>query len=231
MGKEIGYMLGIVAVGFVVNYALRALPFLLFSGARRELPSWVATLGGIVSPIIIACLIVYSYSGLAWRTPWPYLAGGATVGLQLLKRNPLISIVVGTALYMLLLNCCGCASSRMLDLDAQDPTIRMSTQGVYVGDRHVELQEVPSILEDCDIPHERVVHILLEPDVKDLRPARTLMGYLSRAGYTRPVLVTKRHSESINIGKPKKKALVSSSGAKPPANPAKRTIRYKKANE
>ena len=32
MKAEILYMLGIVAAGFVVNYALRAIPFLLFAG-------------------------------------------------------------------------------------------------------------------------------------------------------------------------------------------------------
>ena len=103
MTDEIIYMLSVVAACFVVNYGLRALPFLLFAGRDRELPQWVERFGSFLSPVIIAVLVVYSYSGLEWKTAWPYLAGAATVGLQLWKRNPLASIVAGTALYMALL--------------------------------------------------------------------------------------------------------------------------------
>lgn len=107
MASEIIYMLGVIAVGFAVNYALRALPFLLFGGRDRAIPAWIDRLSGFISPVIIAGLIVYSYSGAAWWTAWPYLAGVVTIALQVWKRNPLVSIVAGTAVYMLLLNCCG----------------------------------------------------------------------------------------------------------------------------
>ena len=100
---EAAYMLCVVGACFAVNYGLRALPFLLFAGRDRELPRWVERFGAFISPVIIAALIVYSYSGLEWRTAWPYLAGLLTVGLQLWKRNPLASIVAGTALYMALM--------------------------------------------------------------------------------------------------------------------------------
>ena len=229
MKEEIVYMLGIVGVGFAVNYALRALPFLLFSGRSRELPSWVDRLGKVISPVIIGCLIVYSYSGSAWRTPWPYIAGVVTVALQVWKRNPLMSIIAGTAVYMLLLNCCGCATHRTLELDAQHPAVEVSLLGVKFGNELVNPEEVPEILEDYDVQHDRVIHILLDPEVKDLLPARTLMGYLSRAGYTRPVLVTKRHAESENLGKPKKPSAATTSSAAKPV--PRRVIRYKGANE
>ena len=107
MRNEILYMIGIVAVGFVVNFGLRALPFILFGGKDRTIPSWIDRVSGFISPVIIAALVVYSFAGLAWRTPWPYVAGAVTVGLHVWKRNPLVSIIVGTALYMLLLDCCG----------------------------------------------------------------------------------------------------------------------------
>ena len=48
MGDEILYMSGLVAVGFVVNFGLRALPFVLFAGRDRELPRWVERLGDFV---------------------------------------------------------------------------------------------------------------------------------------------------------------------------------------
>lgn len=231
MADEIGYMTGIVAVGFALNFGLRALPFLLLGGRGRRLPAWITRVGSFVSPVIIAGLIVYAYSGSAWRTPWPYLAGILTVALHLWKRNPLVSIVAGTALYMLLVNCCGCASQRMVELDAENPSIRVSTLGVRFGDDFVKPQEVPDILADCDIPRERVIHILLDEDVKDLREARFLMVCLSRAGYTRPVLVTKRHGESVNRGKSKKASSAAEAPRTTGKTEKKRKIRYKRASE
>ena len=106
MQEEILYMLGIIAAGFVVNFGLRALPFILFGGKDRTIPPWIDRVSGFISPAIIAALVVYSFAGLAWRTPWPYVAGAVAVVLQVWKRNPLLSIVSGTVIYMLLLNLC-----------------------------------------------------------------------------------------------------------------------------
>lgn len=102
MGSEALYMLGVVVAGFAVNMGLRALPFLLFGGRSRPVPPWAERACSFVSPVVIACLIVYSYSGLEWRTASPYVAGAVTVALQLVLRNSLASILAGTALYMLL---------------------------------------------------------------------------------------------------------------------------------
>lgn len=200
MSERLLYLASVVAVGWAVTFGLRALPFVLFAGKDRQLPPWVEKFGAIVSPVIIGGLIVYSYSGLEWRTCWPYLAGILTVGLQLWKRNPLVSIIAGTALYMCLLSC-GCTTHRTLELDAQNPAVRVKVDGVLFGDTYVKIDEVPDILEDYDVPHDRVIHIGLDDDVRDLRPARLLMNYLAKAGYDRPVLVTKRRAESMVIGK------------------------------
>ncbi len=230
MKDEILYMLGVVAAGLLVNFGLRALPFLLFAGRDRELPPWVEKFGNVISPVIIACLVVYSYTGLAWKTAWPYLAGALVVGLQLWKRNPLASIVAGTVLYMCLLSC-GCTTTQPLELDAKNPAVRISTQGVLFGDRYVKAEDVPEILHGYAVPHDRVIHIMLDPDVVDLRPARFVMANLRRAGYTRPVLVTKRHAESyVTKKKPKSAAKASKQKGRDAAR-QKKTIRYKSANE
>ena len=194
-------MIGIIGVGFLVNYMLRALPFLLFAGRDRELPAWVDRLGKVISPIIIGCLIVYSYSGEAWQTPWPYLAGVVTVVLQVWRRNPLMSIIAGTVVYMVLLNCCGCRSYGEVEFNDRNPSLKVTPSGVQFADTFVEPAEVPEILEGYDVPHDRVIHILLDPDVRDLTPARVLMTTLSRAGYRRPVLVTRQHATSANVGR------------------------------
>ena len=105
MENDILYMSGIVAAGFLVNFALRALPFLFFGARRGPLPKWVERFGAFVSPVIIAGLIVYSFAGVEWRTSSPYVAAAITVGLQVWRRNPLLSIVAGTAAYMVLVRC------------------------------------------------------------------------------------------------------------------------------
>ena len=196
MKGEILYMLGIVAAGLFVNYALRALPFLVFAGRDRELPKWVSRFGDLVSPVIIAALIVYSYSGLQWRTAC--LAGAFVVALQLWRRNALLSIVAGTVLYMCLI-CTGCMSTDYGDitLDAAHPSIRYSTNGFLIGERYVDPAKVPSILESYDVPHDRVIHILIDDDAeRNLRPARLFMGLLAHNGYTRSVLVSRKRAES-----------------------------------
>ncbi len=224
MKDEILYMTGVVAVGFLVNYALRALPFLLFAGKGRELPRSVERLGAFISPVIIAGLIFYSYSGLAWQTAWPYVAGAITVALHLWKRNPLASIVAGTAVYMCLM-ATGCASRPPIALDSQAPSVSISSLGLKIGDRLVSPQEVVETLEDNGIPRTRVVHILLEPDVRDMRPARQFMAYLAASGYTRPVLVTRRHSEAYAV----EHKDVSARPGRVVSRPQR--VRYKPANE
>ena len=195
MKSEIVYMLGVVAVGFAVNYALRALPFVLFAGRDRELPPWVVRFGSLVSPVIIACLIVYSYSGLAWKTAWPYLAGALTVGLQLWRRNALLSIIAGTALYMVLLS--GCSTVREVRYGVDHPILELSGLGLKFDGRFVNPEEVPDLLEEYRIPHDATIHIGITPEVmRQLAPVRTFQAYLAQKGYGRSVMVTDMHGES-----------------------------------
>lgn len=209
MKDEILYMLGVLATVFAVNYTLRALPFILFHRRDQELPKWVAQFGRIISPIIFGGLIIYCYAGLQWRSPWPYIAGFVTIALQVWKHNALASIVTGTILYMILINCCGCSTvHRSIQVDAREPSLRVTTKGVMLGNEYVDPYEVADILEDFDIPYDRTIHIRIDNDVTDLMPSRTLMGLLAKAGYTSPVLVTKRHAESRALGDMKKQEKV-----------------------
>lgn len=223
------YLAAVVAVAWAVTFALRFLPFLLFAGRDRALPPWIERLGNFISPVIIAGLIVYSYSGLEWKTAWPYLAGVLTVGLQVWKGNPLVSILAGTVVYMCLLNC-GCVTANAIELDAQNPAVRVTTTGVYFEDRRVEPQQVAEILEENGVPHNRTIHILIDLEVaRDLSDARRLMAMLAKSGYTRPMLVTKRDYD-ITVKPVEKKVQKTAEPASAPAN-GKRTIRYKKATE
>ena len=117
-----------------------------------------------------------------------------------MKLLPRLSLCVCAALSV-----CGCASNRtFIELDARHPSIRQTARGTMIGDVYVQPDEVPEHLSDFDVPHDRTIHILLDDDVRDLRQSRHLMALLAKAGYTRPVLVTKRHAEAKVSSKRKK---------------------------
>ena len=95
----------LILVMAVVTFATRLLPFLLFDRGE-EPPKAVLYLGRVLPPAIMAILVVYCLRGVSLLT-YPYglpelLAGAAVVGLHLWKKNNLISILGGTALYMVL---------------------------------------------------------------------------------------------------------------------------------
>lgn len=198
MAEDVLHTAGIVAVAWAVTFGLRSLPFLLFAGRGRDVPPSVERFGSIISPVIIAGLIVYSYSALEWCTAWPYIAGVLVVALQLWRKNALLSIVAGTVLYMCLLSS-GCVSNDYGDivLDAAHPSIRYSSHGFLIGERYVDPRRVPSILKSYDVPTDRVIHILIDEEAeRDLKPARAFMAILAHDGYRRSVLVTKKRAES-----------------------------------
>lgn len=99
----------LIAVMAVVVIALRSVPFLLFSGKRKVPPS-LLYLGKVLTAAAIAMLVVYSlYGNLNYpvygaKNLLPGLAASAlTVILHCFFKNPLISIIAGTACYMFLI--------------------------------------------------------------------------------------------------------------------------------
>ncbi|MGN0168974.1 MAG: branched-chain amino acid transporter permease [Acetatifactor sp.] len=101
-----GYILAAILVAAAVTFGLRALPFLLFSGERR-MPEWLNRLGAILPSAIMAVLIVYCL-----RNAKSNLAGEGIPGMIAVlvvaisykwKHNTFISIIVGTAVYMVLI--------------------------------------------------------------------------------------------------------------------------------
>ncbi len=104
------YLLGLLAVTGGVTYLLRAFPFIVFGTGKRP-PKVIEYIGRMISPAAIAMLVVYCFGSYARdRIPAEHLWGIAeitaavvVVGLQLWKRNPLLSIICGTAVYMFLI--------------------------------------------------------------------------------------------------------------------------------
>lgn len=240
MLNQILYLLGVVAICWAIIFALRALPFLFFGSSVKPIPKKVeAFFGNVLSPIIIFLIIVWAYSGLAYRTMAPYVAGVLTIGLHLWRRNALMSVIVGTLAYMTLVNLCGCASQRIVTLDKENPSIHVTNLGIKIDDNFVEEHEVAQLLIENDIPKSRVIHILVDDDLRELKTSRNLMASLCAAGYSRPVLVTKQHAE-VEVSKTPKYPQTggftpmssSSKTSKTKTAPKKPTkIRYKKAHE
>lgn len=100
-------ILAIAVTAATVTILLRSLPFLLFREGK-PLPPVVTYISKMLSPAIIALLSVYCFGGhLQERVPAAHgfgiaewTAGAVVVALQLWKRNPLLSILAGTAVYM-----------------------------------------------------------------------------------------------------------------------------------
>lgn len=101
------YILLAVLVCAAVTFALRAAPFVLFSG-KRGMPPIVRRLANKMPAAIIAVLVVYCLKGM----PAANLSANAVtlvsvavvVALHLWKKNTLLSIAGGTVLYMALLH-------------------------------------------------------------------------------------------------------------------------------
>ena len=94
----------LIAIMAAVTIALRFLPFLVF---HEKTPSYISYLGKVLPPAIIGMLVVYCLKDVSLASsPFgiPELAASVSVaGMQALKRNAVISILTGTAIYMLLI--------------------------------------------------------------------------------------------------------------------------------
>ena len=100
------HALYIVLICAGVTLLLRALPFMFFGG-KCGVPKWIASLGGMLPPAIMAALVVYCLKSVPYGTfadgAFQLLAGAVVVLMHLWKRDTLLSIAVGTAAYMLLI--------------------------------------------------------------------------------------------------------------------------------
>ena len=93
----------LIAVMAAVTILLRFLPFLVF---RKKTPKYVTYLGKVLPPAVIGMLVIYCLKDISPLTA-PFgipalIAAAVVVGLQIWKRNSLLSILAGTAVYMLI---------------------------------------------------------------------------------------------------------------------------------
>ena len=92
-----------ITVGTVIT---RFLPPILFPHGK-PLPKFLQELCTLLPPAMMGLLVVYCFKNVSWLSGShgapELLATAAVVGLHLWKKNVLLSIAGGTALYMVLL--------------------------------------------------------------------------------------------------------------------------------
>ena len=98
-----GHSALLVAVMSAFTILLRFLPFLIF---RKRVPPYIAYLGKVLPSAIIGMLVVYCLRNTTVLT-FPFglpelIAALVVILLQIRMRRSLLSILAGTAVYMLL---------------------------------------------------------------------------------------------------------------------------------
>ena len=106
MPLSVGTSLLIILVVGITTFATRVIPFLIFPKGK-EIPKTVEYLGKVLTPAVIGMLVVYCLKNtqvIAAPYGIPELISVITVAvLHVWKRNNLLSIGVGTVLYMVLI--------------------------------------------------------------------------------------------------------------------------------
>ena len=84
----------------------RAIPYLLFGG-KKEIPETIVYLGNMLPASIMIILVVYCLRNIDFSAfPFglaEFLSVALVIVVQYLKKNSLLSIILGTACYMLLI--------------------------------------------------------------------------------------------------------------------------------
>ena len=93
-----------VAIISAVTMLLRIIPFLVFE--KKETPVFVTYLGKVLPYAIMGMLVVYCLKGITFLAS-PYgipelIAVSLVVLVHIWKRNTLLSILVGTLSYMMM---------------------------------------------------------------------------------------------------------------------------------
>ena len=94
----------IILVVALTTFSTRVIPFLIFPKGR-EIPKTIQYLGKALTPAVIGMLVVYCLKDTTVLSK-PYGIPeviSVAAGLHIWKRNNLLSIGVGTVLYMFLI--------------------------------------------------------------------------------------------------------------------------------
>lgn len=100
------YAAAAIGVATLVTWLTRLLPFWMF-GKKRAVPAWLRYLSGALPCAIMVVLVAYCLRGVRFSAE-PYglpelLSLALAAGLQTWKGSTLLSVLAGTACYMLLI--------------------------------------------------------------------------------------------------------------------------------
>ncbi|MDC1065593.1 AzlD domain-containing protein [Candidatus Pseudothioglobus singularis] len=99
--NEIEYLLAAILVMGISTFLTRLTPFLMFTpGKENAKLNFVAK---NTPPMVMMILVIYMLKEVDYLSTeifYTLFALAVTVGLQILKRNALLSIVSGTIIYM-----------------------------------------------------------------------------------------------------------------------------------
>jgi len=94
-----------VVIMSMVTIGLRAFPFILW-GRKKETPKLIAYLGKVLPSAVMSMLVIYCLKDTSFTAAagfLPQLIASAVVILSYLwKKNSLLSIVLGTAVFMII---------------------------------------------------------------------------------------------------------------------------------
>ena len=100
------YVLAALTTILVITFGLRALPFAILEPLRGS--AFMGFLSRYMPVGIMTILVVYTLKDVSLGTGWHGLPEAialvVTVGLHVWRRNALLSILGGTAVYVLLVN-------------------------------------------------------------------------------------------------------------------------------
>lgn len=105
MSVNVNYTLKAILVMAAVTFGTRMVPFIFF-GKEKTTPKYIVYIGDYLPPAVMAMLIIYCLRNVKlFGFPFgiPEIIGIITVAiLHIWKRNNLISIIGGTAVYMIM---------------------------------------------------------------------------------------------------------------------------------
>ena len=98
----------LIAIMALTTAAIRFLPFFIFG---KNTPAYISYLGKVLPQAIVGLLVIYCLKDVS-ITQKPFglpelMAGVSVAAIQALRRNAVLSILLGTIIYMVLIRVMG----------------------------------------------------------------------------------------------------------------------------
>jgi len=106
MNDILAYDIALLVVVALVTSSTRAIPYLLFGGDKK-LPKIVIYLGSVLPYAIMITLVIFCIRSIRISL-YPHglpeiISIGVVIAIHLIKKNTILSIALGTTIYMVLI--------------------------------------------------------------------------------------------------------------------------------